>query len=147
MFKHILIPTDGSALSHRAVIAGVELAAAIGARVTGLFAAPAATPLVYRDLLPVGYATPARHARLIEKSAARYLDVIADHAKKKGVRCALVQLTDDYPADAIVATAKKSRCDLVFMASHGRKGMAGLLLGSETQKVLARAGVPVLVYR
>lgn len=147
MFKHILIPTDGSELSRRTVLAGVKLARALGARVTGLFAAPAATPLVYRDLLPVGYGTPQRNAALIKRAAERHLDVVARAARAAGVRCHTVSVTDDYPADAILAQAKKRGCDLIFMASHGRRGLRGVLLGSETQKVLAGSGLPVLVYR
>src|SRR5690606_31399730 len=118
MFKHILIPTDGSELSRRAVLAGVKLARALGARVTGLFAAPAATPLVYRDFLPVGYGTPQRNAALIKRAAGRHLEVVARAAKAAGVRCETVSVTDDYPADAILAQAKKRGCDLIFMASH-----------------------------
>jgi nucleotide-binding universal stress UspA family protein len=147
MYKHILIPTDGSALSRRAALAGVRLARALGAKVTGLFAAPAATPLVYRDSLPVGYGTTRRNAALIQRAARRHLGVVARAAKAAGVRCETVSVIDDYPADAIVAQANKRRCDLIFMASHGRHGLRGALLGSETQKVLARASLPVLVYR
>jgi nucleotide-binding universal stress UspA family protein len=147
MYKHILIPTDGSRLSQRTVVAGVELAQALGARVTGLFAAPAATPLVYRDLLPVGYGTPEQNAVLIERAAQRYLAVIERAAKAAGVPCETVSVTDDFPADAILSLAKRRKCDLIFMASHGRRGLSGLLLGSETQKVLTHARIPVLVHR
>ena len=147
MYKHILFPTDGSRLSHRTVVAGVELARALGARVTGLFAAPAATPLVYRDLLPVGYGTPEQNAALIERAALRYLAVIERAAKAAGVPCETVSVTDDFPADAILSLAKRRKCDLIFMASHGRRGLSGVLLGSETQKVLTHARIPVLVFR
>jgi nucleotide-binding universal stress UspA family protein len=125
----------------------VELAQALGARVTGLFAAPAATPLVYRDLLPVGYGTPEQNAVLIEHAAQRYLAVIERAAKAAGVPCETVSVTDDFPADAILSLAKRRKCDLIFMASHGRRGLGGLLLGSETQKVLTHARIPVLVHR
>jgi nucleotide-binding universal stress UspA family protein len=147
MYKHILIPTDGSKLSQRAVVAGVKLARALGARVTGLFAAPAATPLVYRDLLPVGYGTPQQNAALIKRATLRHLAVIERAAKAAGVRCETVCVTDDFPADAILAQAKRRKCDLIFMASHGRGGLKGVLLGSETQKVLTHARIPVLVCR
>jgi nucleotide-binding universal stress UspA family protein len=147
MYKHILIPTDGSTLSHKTVVAGVKLAQALGAQVTGLFAAPAATPLVYRDLLPVGYGTPEENAVLIKRAAQRYLAVIERAAKAAGVPCETVSVTDDFPADAILSLAKKRKCDLIFMASHGRRGLSGLLLGSETQKVLTHARTPVLVHR
>jgi nucleotide-binding universal stress UspA family protein len=147
MYKHILIPTDGSPLSNAAAAAGIRLAKKLGARVTGLFAAPAATPLVYRDILPVGYGTPQQNAALIKRAAARHLDYIARAAKGAGVRCETVSLVDDFPAAAILAQAKKRGCDLIFMASHGRRGLRGVLLGSETQKVLAASAIPVLVYR
>ena len=147
MFKHILIPTDGSPLSAKAAVAGVEFARAVGAKVTALFAAPAPTPVVYEHFLPVGYMPPDEHAEMIEQAARRYLGAIEQAAKAAGVPCESVHLTSDFPADTIVATARKRRCDLIFMASHGRKGVAAILLGSETQKVLAHGKIPVLVYR
>ena len=147
MFKNILIPTDGSPLSRTAVKAGVALAAALGARVTGFFAAPPATPIVYRAVLPVGYGTAPEHAKAIERTADSYLEAIQDAAKAAGVPCSTVHVTSDFPADAILAAAKKRKCDLIFMASHGRRGLRGIVLGSETQKVLARATVPVVVFR
>ncbi|MGZ8259365.1 MAG: universal stress protein [Caldimonas sp.] len=146
MFKNILIPTDGSAMSKKAIRAGVELAGAIGARVTGLFAAPAPTPVVYRDLLPVGYMPPEEHEALIAKASKEHLAVIEKAANKAGVRVVCVAVTSEFPADAIVEAAAKHRCDLIFMASHGH-GIAGRILGSETQKVLAQSKIPVLAYR
>jgi nucleotide-binding universal stress UspA family protein len=147
MFKHILVPTDGSPLSAAAVHAAVRLAAALGARVTGLFAAPPATPIVYRDALPVGYATPERHAKMIRRAARAHLAVIERAAQAAGVPCETLSVTSDYPAEAILETAGRRGCDLIFMASHSRRGLRGLLLGSQTQKVLAAAKLPVLVYR
>ena len=148
MFKHILIPTDGSKLSALAAQAGVRLARALGARVTGFFAAPPATPIVFKGLLPVGYAAPDEHEESIRKAAASYLGVIEKAARAAGVPCQVTTETSDYPADAIVAAARKRRCDLIFIASHGRRGVRReSLLGSETQKVLSQAPMPVLVYR
>jgi nucleotide-binding universal stress UspA family protein len=147
MFKHILIPTDGSKLSTEAAEAGVKLAKALGARVTALFAAPPATPIVYKAMIPVGYATPDEHRKMTAKAAASYLGAIEKAARAARVPCETLTLTSDFPAEAILATAKKRRCDLVFMASHARKGLRGVLLGSETQKVLANGKLPVLVYR
>jgi nucleotide-binding universal stress UspA family protein len=147
MFKHILIPTDGSKISNEAALAGVRLAKALGARVTALFAAPPATPVIYKAMLPVGYGTTQEHKKMTAKAADAYLGIVSKAARAAGVRCETVTLTSDFPADAIVATARKKGCDLVFMASHGRRGLRGALLGSETQKVLAEGKVPVLVYR
>jgi len=146
MYKHILVPTDGSPQSRKAIAGAVQLAKAIGATVTGLFAAPPATPIVYRNNLPVGYTTPTEHQQMIEQSAARYLDVIVQAAKKARVPCETVTITSDYPADAILKTAKKRKCDLIVMATHGRRGLGGVLLGSETQRVVTHAEIPVLVY-
>ncbi|MSP98615.1 MAG: universal stress protein [Betaproteobacteria bacterium] len=147
MYKHILIPTDGSPDSRAAIVSGVELAKAVGAKVTGFFAAPAATPMAYKGLIPVGYMTLDEHAALIEKIATAILEVIEAAAKAAGVACQCIHVTDDYPADAILAVAKKEKCDLIYMASHDRRGRSGLLIGGETQKVLSHSGIPVLVYR
>ena len=145
MFKHILIPTDGSALSRAAAAAGIELAAKIGARVTGLFAAPAPTPIVYRALLPVGYMTPDEHAELTRRAAKKFLDAIDTLARRAGVKCECVSVTDEYPANAILETARKRRCDLIFMASHGRRSNLGMMLGSQTLKVVMSSEIPVLI--
>ena len=147
MYQHILIPTDGSKLSDRAAAAGVKLAAALGARVTGLYVAPPATPLVYEHFMPVRYMTPEAHAEAIASAAERALVAVKQAAAAAGVSCEGVSLTGDFPADAIVQTAAKHKCDLIFMASHGRRGVAAVLLGSETQKVLAHSKVAVLVHR
>jgi len=80
-------------------------------------------------------------------AAAKQLGVIEKAAKKAGVRCECLWVTDEFPANAILAMAKRKKCDLVYMASHGRRGLTGVLIGSETQKVLARAKIPVLVHR
>ena len=147
MYKHILVPTDGSPLSRAAALSAVKLAHAVGARITGLFAAPAATPLAYRGLLPVGLRTPQKSAAVIEKAADKYLEVIERAAEAAGVRYQSVHVTSDFPADTILDVARKRKCDLIYMASHGRRGIAGMLIGSETQKVLSRAQIPVLVHR
>ena len=147
MYKHILLPTDGSALARGAVRAGIKLAKSLGAKVTGFYAAPPASPLDFRGLLPVGYVDPAEHARLIERAAARHLAVIEKAAKVAGVRCKLEHVTDDFPADAIVSAAKRNKCDLIFMASHGHHGFTSSLLGSQSLKVLAQSKVAVLIHR
>ncbi|MBL8324340.1 MAG: universal stress protein [Rubrivivax sp.] len=147
MYRHVLIPTDGSAASAHAARQGVAVAKAMGARVTGLFVAPAPTPIVFEGLLPVGYVQPEEHANLSAAAAARFLGVIDKAAAEAGVPFEGVTLTGEYPADAILAEAAARKCDLIVMASHGRRGLAHALLGSETQKVLARAKIPVLVCR
>lgn len=147
MYKNILVPTDGSALSRSAITAAIKLAKATGARVTAFYAAPPATPLVYGDLLPVSYVSPGEHGAIIKKAVERYLGVAAKAAKAAGVKCKLVHATSDFPAEAIIAAARKEKCDLIFISSHSRRGLARVLLGSETQKVIANARVPVLVHR
>lgn len=147
MFKNILIPTDGSPASRKAIAAGVQLASALGAKVTGLFAAPPPTPIVYKNYLPSRYLPPEEHAALIERASTKQLAVIEQASRKAGVPYKGVSVTSDFPAEAILATAKKHKCDLIFMASHGHRGLAGVILGSQTQKVLAHTTLPVLVYR
>ena len=148
MYRHILIPTDGSKLSQRSAEAGVRLARALGARVTAFFAAPPATPIVYKAMLPVGYATPEEHGQMTRKAARACLGAVEKAARAAGVRCESLSVTSDFPAEAILAAAEKRRCDLIFMASHGRRGLRrSSLLGSETQKVLSASPLPVLVYR
>lgn len=147
MYKHILIPTDGSELSRAAALQGVKLAKVLGAKVTAFFAAPPATPIIYDGLLPTGYTTTSEHAAIIEKAAAKYLGVVEKACAAAGVPCTSVHETNEFPAEAIMALAKKRKCDLIFMASHGRKGLSGVLLGSQTHKVLTHSKIPVLVYR
>lgn len=147
MLKHILIPTDGSKLSARAAAQGVDLAKATGARVTGLFVAPSPTPLVFEGLRPVAYMQPEEHAALTARAAARNLAVIERAAQAAGVAFEGLTVAGEYPAEAILEAARKRKCDLIVMASHGRRGMSAVLLGSETQKVLTQAKVPVMVCR
>ena len=147
MFKNILIPTDGSPPSQRAVLRGVTLAKSVGAKITGFFAAPPATPIIYRNNLPVGYATPEEHAQMIEKTTAKHLDFIERAAKKAGVPYTAVHVTSDYPAEAILEIAKKKKCDVIVMATHGQGGLRGVFISSVTQKVLNQSEIPVLVLR
>ena len=147
MYKNILIPTDGSKPSGRAVAHGLRLARATGSRVTGLFVAPAPIPLIFEGLVPVRHLQLDEHAALSARAAARYLGVIEKAAKQAGVACECVTVTGEYPADAILDMAARQKCDLIVMASHGRRGLAGVFLGSETQKVLTQATLPVLVVR
>jgi nucleotide-binding universal stress UspA family protein len=147
MYKHLLIPTDGSAPSAHAVAQGVAVAKAMGARITGLFVAPAPTPIIFEGLLPVGYVQPEEHTALSAAAAAKYLGAVEKAAADAGVAFEGLSVTGEYPADAILDTAAARKCDLIVMGSHGRRGLAHALLGSETQKVLAGAKVAVLVCR
>ena len=98
MYSHILLPTDGSPLAREAAQAGVKLAQALGARVTGFYAAPPATPLEFKGILPVGFVDPAEHEVAIAKAAAKHLDVIAKAAASWNVAFKVVHITSDYPA-------------------------------------------------
>ena len=146
MFKNILIPTDGSEQSQRAVQTGIELAKLHGGRVTGIHVIPDYHLLIAYE----GAFDPVTEERIEEEAKARaetYLGHIRDAAKAAGVQCAVVCETSDHPYDAILRTCESNGCDLILMTSHGRKGLAAVLLGSETRKVLTHAKVPVLVVR
>lgn len=147
MFKNILIPTDGSALSRKAAIRGVALAKSVGAKVTGFFAAPPATPIIYSDYVPIDFIQPGEHARIVERITAKHLAFIERAAKKARVRYEGVHITSDFPDRAILSVAKKKRCDAIVMASAGQGGLRGMFLGSVTQKVLNQSKIPVLVIR
>ncbi len=147
MYKNILVPTDGSPLARAASAKAIKLAKLAGARITAFFAAPAPTPMLYKGLLPVGYGTTAEHEEIAKKAAEQALGSIEKLAAKEGVRVKSVHVTDDYPASAILAVAKKEKCDLIYMASHGHRGFRSSMLGSQTTKVLADSPIPVLVHR
>jgi nucleotide-binding universal stress UspA family protein len=148
MYRHILIATDGSTLAEKAVKHGLSLAKSTGGKVTALIVeAPFSVYNVPESRLRQMPEAFAQHAEEIRKHATRVLDHVADAAKAAGVACETTQLESDQPYRAIIATAKEKGCDLIVMASHGRKGLSRLLLGSETQAVLSRVNVPVLVVR
>ena len=97
--------------------------------------------------MPVGYLPPDQHEALIQKASKHHLAVVERAAHEAGVEVSSLSVTSEFPADAILEAARRQHCDLIFMASHGRRGLAGILLGSETQKVLTHSRIPVLVYR
>jgi nucleotide-binding universal stress UspA family protein len=145
MYTNILVPTDGSALSEKAVTHGIGLAKTLGAKLTAMtvtlpFHVLAFDPATVTD-------TPAEYDRHATLHAAKILDAISKTAAAANVGCKTVHLVDEHPYDAIIRTADAERCDLILMASHGRRGVAALVLGSETVKVLTHSRIPVLVYR
>jgi len=145
MYKHILIPTDGSALSEMAIRQGIVFAKAIQAKVTTLTVTP---PFHVFDVDPVMVSsTPAQYAMESQARAEKYLAVARVEAGIAGVPCETLHVTQDHVYEAIIDTAGKKGCDLIFMASHGRKGMSAFVLGSETYKVLTHSKTPVLVCR
>jgi nucleotide-binding universal stress UspA family protein len=145
MFKQILLPTDGSDLSERAVLAGVSFAKETGAQVVGLTVLPEFHTMTLNSEMLED--TRSQFLASAEQQAQAWLQVVSDAARSAGVPCNTVQVTSDDPYEAILQIAKERKCDLIVMASHGRKGIKGVLLGSETQKVLVHSDIPVLVYR
>lgn len=148
MYRRILIATDGSPLSRKAIDEGVALARSLGASVVGFHARePAMLPYYTEPAMVI----PEKTEKMMQKhaidAARKYLATIEAVAKKAGVAFKGVQIVDASPADSIVRVAKKEKCELVVMASHGRRGLSRLLLGSETNHVLTRSRMPVLVVR
>mgnify|MGYP001551849090 FL=1 len=145
MFKHLLLPTDGSPLSENGVRLGVALARALGARVTGLFVSPRFQVLTYRpNMLEEARAEYERDAKT---RADRHLALVSMAAAESKVSCETLAAIRDDVHQSIIDVARARGCDLIVMASRGRHGIAGVLLGSETQRVLTHSNIPVLVCR
>jgi nucleotide-binding universal stress UspA family protein len=146
MYRHILIPTDGSELARRAVQHGLSLAKAVGAKVTALtvegsfdvYTVPASRVYEMSGAF-------AEHAERAKAHAEKILKGVAEAAQLAGVVCETVQIEEDHPYEAIIETAQQRGCDLIVMASHGRSGIAAIVLGSTTTKVLTHTKIPVLV--
>jgi nucleotide-binding universal stress UspA family protein len=147
MFKHVLIPTDGSKVARRAIKAGVALAKQLGAKVTAYYAMETFQPYVYSEGYVINTATMKNFEERARELGRKYLAEVERAAKAAGVACGTLMTKPATPAHGIVDAARKKRCDVIFMASHGRGEFAALVLGSVTQKVLARSKVPVLVFR
>jgi nucleotide-binding universal stress UspA family protein len=148
MYKHILVSTDGSKLSLKAISTATKLAGSLGARLTAVYVMPEYVPPMYGEAaLYIPEMSPKRFKEAVDKDAKAALAVVARNASAAGVKCAVLKVTNAQPWSAIISTAKSKKCDLIVMASHGRRGLAGLLLGSETTKVLTHSKVPVLVCR
>ena len=147
MFKHILVPTDGSELSQATARRAIDFARETGARITLFFAKPEYPIAYFGEGALIDPTTPEKFAELADQQAAEYLGEVRKLCDEAGVGCSAVSVTSDVPYEAIIEAADKAGCDLIFMASHGRRGISGLLLGSETNKVLTHSKIPVLVYR
>jgi nucleotide-binding universal stress UspA family protein len=146
MYKHILIATDGSDLAGKAVATGLELAKALGARVTALTATDPWTAFPVAEA-PTALQFPVEeYQEWAEQNGQRILSGVRQKAETLGVACETVHATT-YPADAIIETAKSNGCDLIVMASHGRRGMARALLGSQAARVVSLSSIPVLICR
>ena len=145
MYKHILIPTDGSDLSSNAIGHGIALAKAINAKVTGI---TVTTPFHIFAMDPAMITDTAdSYIKRTSAAATKYLTQVKDAAAAVGVTCAVIHAEHEHPYQAIIDAASKNGCDLIAMASHGRRGISAVVLGSETVKVLTHSNIPVLVYR
>jgi nucleotide-binding universal stress UspA family protein len=140
MYRHILIPTDGSELAEQGVAHGLALAKSIGAKISVIFVVEPFSEMTGRFLEAV-----ARYAELRKEQATSTLDRAANAAKEAGVSCETIQVENGQPYQAIIAAAEDKGCDLIVMSSHGRGGLSLLLIGSVTNKVLTHAKTPVLV--
>jgi nucleotide-binding universal stress UspA family protein len=148
MFKHVFIPTDGSELSKKAVDAGIAFAKEAGARVTGYFAVQPKPAPLYGE----GYRFPDpkmvdEHEHASREAGKAFVAAIAKAANDAGVEFHGLVTDAQSPCEGIVNVARERACDVIFMASHGRKGLARVALGSVTNEVLSHSTIPVMVYR
>ena len=142
MYRHILIPTDGSKLAEHGVAHGLALAKSLGAKVSLIFVVEPFSELTGRFMEAV-----AKYAELRKEQATSTLDYAANGAKEAGISCETIQVENEQPHQAIIAAAEDKGCDLIVMSLHGRSGLSMLLIGSVTNKVLTYAKTPVLVCR
>jgi len=147
MYRNILVATDGSRLSAKAVTHAIAIARALGAKLTAFYASPDYPLPAYADGVMFDPVGPEEYAEMCKKEADRILSAVGAKAKAARVRFVATQAIAAAPWEAILAAAKKQKCDVIVMASHGRRGMSALLLGSETQKVLTHSKLPVIVVR
>lgn len=147
MFTHILVPTDGGPLSRKATLAAARLAKSMNAKITSINVTAPFRIVASDFYMPPELLSSAAYDAAVAKSAAKVLAQAEKVCKEAGVAWEGVHASDDQPYQAIIAAAKRKRCDLILMASHGRRGVKAVLLGSETHKVLTHSKTPVLVYR
>jgi nucleotide-binding universal stress UspA family protein len=145
MYTNILIPTDGSELAGKAVQHGIALAKRIDAKMTALTVLPPFHVLTTDTQMIED--TPARYKARMQAHAEKTLGAVAQSAQAAGVACEMIHVEHEHPYRAIIDTAQAKGCDLIVMASHGRHGIAAIVLGSETIKVLTHSQIPVLVHR
>ena len=147
MYQRILVPTDGSALSKKATRGAIELAKALGAELVALHVVPRYPTSYFEGAVVMSPAEVARTEKQWAEQGQALADEVGKVADKAGVKAKAITVRSDLVAEAILAAARKNKCDLVVMASHGRKGIKRILLGSETQHVLTHSSIPVLVLR
>lgn len=147
MYRHILLPIDGSKITRHVAREGMRLAREWGAQVTALHVIPAHFGVHYGGLSVIDRQTQNRLRKLARAEGTKYLERIAAAAAARGVSVECLLIENDDPWKGIVATARKRRCDVIVMAAHGRQGLSAWMIGSQTNKVLANSRIPVLVYR
>lgn len=146
MYRKILLPTDGSALCESAAQKGINFAKFAGASIVAFHAVPATSYLIYTEAGPSDMLAE-QFERDAKVRGERLVEALANRARNAGVSCESLLLTNDHPWESIIEAANTTDCDLIFMASHGRRGLSAMLLGSETARVLTHTKIPVLVYR
>lgn len=147
MYQRILVATDGSTLSKKAVRSAIDLAAAVGAELVALYVVPRYPVSYFEGGVTLSVQDIARTEKQWSDKGQAVVDAVQKLAQAKNVKVKAVVTQSDLVAESIMATARKHKCDLVVMASHGRKGIKRILLGSETQHVLTHSTQPVLVLR
>ena len=147
MYKQILVATDGSKLSGKAVAQAIDMAQAIGAKLTVFYSSPDYPMPAYAEGVAFEPMSRREYAAICKKEADKILGAVALKAESAGLEFNAVHVIAPAPWEAILAAAKKNKCQAIVMASHGRRGVSALLLGSETQKVLTHSKLPVLVVR
>ena len=147
MYQRILVATDGSTLSKKAVSSGIGLAALCGAELVALKVVPRYPVSYFEGAVALAASEVSRIEKQWADDGQAVVNAVAEAAAKKNVKAKGVLVKSDLVAEAIIAAAKKHKCDLIIMASHGRKGLKRVLLGSETQHVLTHSTTPVLVLR
>ena len=147
MYKNLLVATDGSKLSDKAVAHAIGLAQVVGASLTAFYAAPDYPMPAYADGVVYEPVSRKEYTKLASEDAQKILGAVATKSDAAGVACKTAFAIASAPWEAILAAAKKNKCDAIVMASHGRRGISAVLLGSETQKVLTHGKLPVIVVR
>ena len=147
MYKSILIATDGSALSRKAVNAGIDLAILTGAQLTVLKVVPRYPVSYFEGGMAISAGQVASTEKQWAEAADSVVQIVKAKAEANGLKARAVTRSSDFVAESVIAVAKKHKCDLIVMASHGRRGVKRLLMGSETLHVLTHSSIPVLVLR
>jgi nucleotide-binding universal stress UspA family protein len=145
VYKHLLIATDGSEMAQKAVDQGFDLAKAINARATVIYVTPSWASIISGK--PAFTFPSESYNKQVAEEASKILSTVEDAAQKIAIKCETVHVIDRFPAEGIIETANGRGCDLIVMASHGRRGLRRLMLGSQANEVVTQSTIPVLVCR